>query len=233
MSQGKTVFKFNVNADSSLVEATIRNWLTANKFSFDPKSGLNYYAFNDPMLKGKRGFEYYINGSEVTILAYLGTYKKPQELEGFVAAVMKQDYRNVLAPLFEEIKKLEGGGAVNTAATAAYSTTQAEGNMAASQTNTGAQATGAVNNNSLNTFMEQNQKKQETLVIVGFVMSLIGLLISFCGVTYGVLLILLEYYFAIQGIKTKKKGLAIATIVIASVSIVLFIANILAYVLLA
>ena len=221
MSQGKTVFKFNVNADSSLVEATIRNWLAANKFSFDPKSGLNYYAFNDPMLKGKRGFEYYINGSEVTILAYLGTYKKPQELEGFVAAVMKQDYRNAMAPLFEEIKKLEGGGAVNT--TAAYGTAQAEGNMAASQTNTVAQATGTVNNNSLNTFMEQNQKKQETLVIVGFVMSLIGLLISFCGVTYGVILILLEYYFAIQGIKTKKKGLAIATIVIASVSIVLFI----------
>lgn len=231
MSQGKTVFKFNVNADSSLVEATIRNWLAANKFSFDPKSGLNYYAFNDPMLKGKRGFEYYINGSEVTILAYLGTYKKPQELEGFVAAVMKQDYRNAMAPLFEEIKKLEGGGAVNT--TAAYGTTQAEGNMAASQTNTVAQATGAVNNNSLNTFMEQNQKKQETLVIVGFVMSLIGLLISFCGVTYGVILILLEYYFAIQGIKTKKKGLAIATIVIASVSIVLFIVNIVSYVLLA
>lgn len=231
MSQGKTVFKFNVNADSSLVEATIRNWLAANKFSFDPKPGLNYYAFNDPMLKGKRGFEYYINGSEVTILAYLGTYKKPQELEGFVAAVMKQDYRNAMAPLFEEIKKLEGGGAVNT--TAAYGTAQAEGNMAASQTNTGAQATGAVNNNSLNTFMEQNQKKQETLVIVGFVMSLIGLLISFCGVTYGVILILLEYYFAIQGIKTKKKGLAIATIVIASVSIVLFIVNIVSYVLLA
>lgn len=183
------------------------------------------------MLKGKRGFEYYINGSEVTILAYLGTYKKPQELEGFVAAVMKQDYRNALAPLFEEIKKLEGGGAVN--ATAAYGTTQAEGNMTASQINTGAQATGAVNNNSLNTFMEQNQKKQETLVIVGFVMSLIGLLISFCGVTYGVILILLEYYFAIQGIKTKKKGLAIATIVIASVSIVLFIVNIVLYVLLA
>lgn len=231
MSQGKTVFKFNVNADSSLVEATIRNWLAANKFSFDPKSGLNYYAFNDPMLKGKRGFEYYINGSEVTILAYLGTYKKPQELEGFVAAVMKQDYRNAMAPLFEEIKKLEGGGAVNT--TAAYGTAQAEGNMAASQTNTVAQATGTVNNNSLNTFMEQNQKKQETLVIVGFVMSLIGLLISFCGVTYGVILILLEYYFAIQGIKTKKKGLAIATIVIASVSIVLFIVNIVSYVLLA
>lgn len=223
MSQGKTAFKFNVNADISLVEAVIRNWLAANKFSYAPESGLNYYKFNDPMLKGKRGFEYYINGNEVTILAYLGTYKKPKALEGFVAAVMKQNYRNELAPLFEEIKKLEGGSAANAAASAAYSTTQTEGNTAA----------GAVHNDSLNTFMEQNQKKQETLVIIGFVMSLIGLLISFCGATYGVILLILEYYFAIQGLKTKKKGLAIATIVIASVSIVFFIVNIALYVLLA
>lgn len=232
MSQGKTSFKFIVNADISLVEAVIRNWLAANKFSYAPESGLNYYKFNDPILKGKRGFEYYINGNEVTILAYLGTYKKPKALEGFVAAVMKQNYRNELAPLFEEIKKLEGGSAVNAGASAAYSTTQTEGNTAAGQASTGAQATGAVHNDSLNTFMAQNQKKQETLVIVGFVMSLIGLLISFCGVTYGVILLILEYYFAIQGLKTKKKGLAIATIVIASVSIVFFIVNIALYVLL-
>lgn len=230
MSKGKTEFKFNVNADITLVEAVIRNWLYANQFSPQAKPGANYYAFNDPLLKGKRGLEYYINGSEVKILAYVGTFEKPQALEGFVGAVMKQNYRNELAPLFEELKKLENGDAVNVATEATYNTAQTTGNV---YTET-AQATGttSVQNNSLNTFMEQNNKRQETMVVVGFVMALIGLLVSCFGVTFGVILILLEFYFAIQGLKTSKKGLAIATIVLASVSILIFLINIVLYVLL-
>lgn len=220
MSQGKTSFKFVVNADMALVETVIRNWLTANKFTYDPKSGLNYFGFNDPMLKGKRGFEYYINGNEVTILAYIGTYKKPQALEGFVGAVMKQNYRNELAPLFEEIKKLEN----------------AEGSVAAAASADAQQASPSqppVHDDSLNTFMAENEKKQGTLVIIGFVMSLVGLLLSCFGFTYGAILLVLEFYFAIQGLKTKKKGFAIATLAIAGVSILVFIGNIVLYVLLA
>lgn len=217
MSQGKTEFKFHVNADMSLVEGVIRNWLQANQFSLKPEFGATCYGFNDPIVKGKRGFEYYINGNDVTILAYVGTYKKPKALEGFVGAVMKQNYRNELAPLFTEIKKLENG---DTAAT--YNTNQTTGNTGAAQ----------MQNNSLNTFMEENNKKQETLVIVGFVMSLVGLLISCFGFNFGAILLILEFYFAIQGLKTSKKGLAIATIVLGCVSVVFFFLNIVLYVLL-
>lgn len=216
MSQGKTEFKFNVNADMSLVETVIRNWLAANQFKLKSEFGSTCYAFNDPIVKGKRGFEYYINGNEVKILAYVGTYKKPKALEGAVGALMKQNYRNELAPLFAEIKKLENGSPVNVA------------NVSAEN----ASAT-PVHDDSLNAFMAENTKKQETLVIVGFVMSLLGLLISCLGYTYGAILIILEYYFAIQGLKTSKKGLAIATIVIASVSILIVIMYIVLSVLMA
>lgn len=232
MSQKKTEFRFQVHADATLIDGVIRSWLMANQFSFVAKPGANYYAFNEPMLRGKRGFEYYINGSDVIILAYLGTYEKPKALEGFVAAVMKQEYRNSMAPLFEELKKLDNAGAANMAADTC-NTAQPGGNVSPYGSYNAAPNTNAMPGNSLNTFMEQNTKKQETMVIIGFIMSLVGILLSCLGATYGVLLIILEYYFAIQGLKTKKKGLAIATIVLASVSIVLFLVSLVIYVLLA
>lgn len=110
------------------------------------------------------------------------------------------------------MKKLENGVSVNVNAVPVAGTTSV--NTIASMT-----AAASVQNDSLNTFMEENNKKQETMVTIGFVMAIVGLLLSFVGVTYGVILIILEYYFAIQGLKTTKRGFAIATIVIASVSI--------------
>ena len=207
MSQGKTEYRFQVNADMNMVENVIRNWLVANKFAQKPEFGSTVYAFNDPIVKGKRGFEYYINGNEVTILVYINTYKKPKDLEGAVGVLMKQSYKNDLAPLFEEIKKLESGATVNV-----------------NPIYDGAQVAGtSTQDSSLNTFMEKNNKSQETMVIVGFVMSILGLVLSCFGFTYGAILLILEFYFAIQGLKTSKKGLAIATLVLASLSILILI----------
>ena len=253
MSQGKTEFKFRVNADITVVESLIRNWLNANGFSFQPKPGANYYAFNDPMLKGKRGLEYYINGNEVTILAYLGTYEKHQDLEGFVGALPKQAYRNELNPLFEELKKLESGRTPNMANAAP----NAQGNMpnpgypagqgypngqpaGAGQGYPGGQPAGAgqgypngqpagagqMQDDSLNRFTEKNNKNKEKMAIAGFILSLVGLVVICLGASYGSILIVMEYYFAIQGLKTKKKGLAIATIVLASINLVVLIGSI-------
>lgn len=62
---------------------------------------------------------------------------------------------------------------------------------------------------------------------VGFWLSIVGLILSFIGITYGVIIYLLNYYFASQGLKTRKRGKAIATIVLSSVSIVIIILEIL------
>lgn len=200
MSQNKTVFQFQVNANMASVDNIIRSWLTAHQFKFEPKPNANYFAYNDPWIMGKRGFEYYINGNTVTILAYIGTYENPTELEGFVGSVGKQGYRNDLDPLFAEIKKLENGGMVNAQPTQA-----------------------PAQNGSLNTFMEQNNKRQENIVIVGFILSLIGLLASCIGAVPGGILILIEFYCGCQGLKSGKKGLAIATIVLASISVLIML----------
>ena len=62
--------------------------------------------------------------------------------------------------------------------------------------------------------------------------SIIGLLLSFVGYTYGVLLYVLEFYFASRGIRSKRKGFAIATYVVAGVSILILVGTIFLYALL-
>ncbi len=220
----KTVYQFNVNAPEDTINQVFQSWLAANGFGFQPKEGANYYYFNDPMVKGKRSLEYYIHGAQVTVVAYLGTFEKPKALEGFVGALPKQMYKDDLASLFKALEQLNTYNAQNTVpAQEAGRVTpgmeepaQTEGQPVQQ---VAPQPMGQPVQQVAQGFVAENEKKKENLVIVGFVMSIVGLLLSCFGYTFGAVLIILEFYFAIQGLKTKKKGLAIATIVLASISI--------------
>jgi len=221
----KTVYQFNVNAPAETVNQVLQSWLAANGFSFQPKEGANYYYLNDPMVKGKRSLEYYIHGTQVTVVAYLGTFEKPKALEGFVGALPKQMYKDDLSSLFTALEQLNAYHTQN-AAPAQEMTAQPQMQSAPEMQVTPQVAPQAYNPQPMGqpvqqvaqSFMAENEKKKETMVIIGFVMSIFSVLISCLG-AYAILLIVLEFYVAIQGLKTKKKGLAIATIVLASVSI--------------
>lgn len=219
MGKGKTEYRFTINADMAVVNNVIQNYLAVNEFHPEPRQNANYYFFNDPIVKGKRGFEYYINGNEVVILAYIGTFEKPYGIEKSFGNITKQSYKNDLGLLFTELKKLEAqgqdAGAVPPQNAGAVPTQNQNVYQSAPADNAAA--------NSINTFVEQSNKKKDTWTIVGFVISLLGLLFSCFGISYGIILLILEFYCGIQGIHSKKKGLAIATIVIACVSILILL----------
>lgn len=205
MKRGKTEFTFTVNVEPDRIEGVIRSYLQANKFKKIPKPGANYYYFNDPIIKGKRSIEYYIEGKQVRILAYLGKYENPMALEGMVGCLPKQAFKNELEPLFSELKKMSlESGSVNDTYTA-------ENSYAATV------------DPKLNNFVEEVNKKKNTWTIIGFVMSIIGILLSFVGITYGAFLLLIELYFGVQGLHSDQKGLAVSTIVLAFLSIILLI----------
>ena len=54
--------------------------------------------------------------------------------------------------------------------------------------------------------------------------SIVVLLLSFVGYMYGIWLYALEFYFAARGIRSKKKGFAIATFVLGGLSVVILLA---------
>lgn len=211
MAKKKSEFRFIVNADPAAINTVINNFLTAHQFTPVAKPGANYFLCND-FINGKRSLEYYVNGNEVIIFAYMGTFERPQALEGFVGAVPKQAYKKILDTLFQELQKLNmQGGNYSQPVNGQYQ----QVNMSNGMPQQGEDV-----------FAEQANKNKEKWTIVGFVMSIIGLLLSFVGYTYGVILLILEFYCGAQGLKTKKRGLAIATIVIASISLVIVLAEI-------
>lgn len=201
MSKEKTEYRFSVHAAPAVINQVIQNYLAANQYVQIPKPNANYYFFNDPWMKGKRSIEYYIHGTEVIVLAYMGTFEKPRGLEGFVGAVPKKSFRDDLEPLFVELHRIDMMG------------------MAPQQGYIPPQ-------NSANQFVEKSRKTRENWTIAGFVIGLVGLLLSFFGITYGAIIIVLEFWCGFQGLQTKKKGLAIATIVLAGISVLLLILSI-------
>lgn len=201
MSKEKTEYRFSVHAAPAVINQVIQNYLAANQYVQIPKPNANYYFFNDPWMKGKRSIEYYIHGTEVIVLAYMGTFEKPRGLEGFVGAIPKKSFRDDLEPLFVELHRIDMMG------------------MAPQQGYIPPQ-------NSANQFVEKSRKTRENWTIAGFVIGLVGLLLSVFGITYGAIIIVLEFWCGFQGLQTKKKGLAIATIVLAGISVLLLILSI-------
>lgn len=276
MAKGKTQFDFVVNAPFQVINNTIQNYLVANKFQ--PIEGVVWgqqgsYLFNDPLVEGKRGFNYVIQGNRVTIWAYVGSPNKPMPLDdSLVGAMPKQRYKNLLTPLFQELEKLNGNKAVNNQIPAqpqyrnpvipqvanqnnqqqnsygaytqhmnqqAYNVGNLNQNGFAQssqpahlnqQSQTFVPQSGSANANpnnvQVNQFMDDINKKGEKFAIASFIISLVSLVLPCIGVAPGGILILLNYWFASQGLKTKKRGLSIAAIVITSISLVLLFASI-------
>lgn len=214
MAKGKSQYHFTIPADPALINQTIFNYLHANSFVQKQKDGCYYYEQYDA-LYGRKMFEYRINGNQVTIWAYTGSYKWPQPLEGFVGAVPKQEYRDSLEVLFMQLQTL------------AHNPGQANGQDPQSQMYQSQQFQQAQQlQQSMAAFQQQNSKAAGNSAVIGFVISLLGLVLSFFGVYFGVLIIFIEISLAVRGLKSEHRGLAIATIVLAIVSAVIIVAEI-------
>lgn len=231
MSKEKTEYRFSVHAAPAVINQVIQNYLAANQYVQIPKPNANYYFFNDPWMKGKRSIEYYIHGTEVIVLAYMGTFEKPRGLEGFVGAIPKKSFRDDLEPLFIELHRIDmmslapqQGMPMQQGAPIQQGAPMQQG--APIQQGMPPQQGYIPPQNSANQFVEKSRKTRENWTIAGFVIGLVGLLLSFFGIAYGAIIIVLEFWCGFQGLQTKKKGLAIATIVLAGISVLFLILSI-------
>lgn len=227
MKKGKSTFQFPINVDPNLAHDTIMNWLGANGFELKQKDGNYYYQYYDPVI-GRRLFEFYIQPGMVTINAYLGKYKKPYLLDdSFYGSVPKSAYKQALAPLFQTLSSYSAPGG-----TGAYQPGSVGNGTAPYNVSPQASAvTGGMQMAPSNyeDFENATNRNYEKLAIIGFVISIVGLLLAIAGYSYGVLLYVLEFYFAACGIKTRKKGFAIATFVLAGLSILILVGTVLLY----
>lgn len=235
MNKGRSTYPVQFNTDSNTINNLMQSYLNAENFKIYEKKGEQYFRAGDQMM-GYRGLKYSINGQTLTIEAWLDGALGNFPLEQNSMNIMAMNYRNSLNNLFQEISKLNGGNMNN--------------NQMRFDPNTGQPINQNINNNGMKfdpqtgqpiqnnnqqvnqnnninqfaqTFQNENEKKQEKMCEIGFWISILGLLCSFTGVAMGLLVYIMDFYFASQGLKTRKKGKAIATIVISILSIFIFI----------
>ncbi len=227
MKKGKSIYTFQLNCDPALANNLIKSYIQSNKYTLQNKNNEKYYRCGDAMV-GYKYFNYLISGQTLTIYAWLkNTFGKDLKIEQNSLNMMSMSYRKSLNPLFEEISKLNDiieNNNVDNLSQQSYVNYDVENNNSVKTIT----EEPALNNTSdfYKTFKNETIKKQERMCEVGFWLSLLGFLASFTGVLYGILIYVMNFYFASQGLKTRKKGKAIATIVLSilSIFIALFIA---------
>lgn len=211
MKKGKSNYNLTFNSDSTLVNNIVQSYLKESGFNMYEKKGEKYYRSGDAML-GYKGFNYSINGNNLSIEAWLDGALGDFPLEQNSLNMMAMDYRNSLNKLFQEIDKLNNGGM----------------NMNNNQMNYDPNTGQPINNNNNNnnfvqSFQDETMRKKEKMCEIGFWLSILGLVCSFFGIAYGIFVYIMDFYFASQGLKTRKKGKAIATIVLSIISILIII----------
>lgn len=217
MKKGKSTYTLQFRCDGNTIEQLMQSYISANGFTFIEKKGEQYFRAGDQIM-GYRGLTYSISGQTITINAWLDGALGDFPLEQNSLNMMTMNYRNSLSTLFQEIENLNGGNITNN------NVNQNNGQLSLNpQTGQAINQQQPVQNQFSQSFKNENQKKQETMCEVGFWLSLFGLLCSFMGVAYGVIIYILNFYFASQGLKTRKRGKAIATIILSIVSILLII----------
>lgn len=209
MKKGRSTYTFQLNCDPNLINNLVQSYIQGNEYELQQKNGEQYYRAGDAMM-GYKYFNYSISGQILTIYAWFKGAFGEVPIEQNSLNMIAMTYRNSINTLFQEIEKLNNGGA------------NMNNNMNFDP-NTGQ----PLNQNNVSqftqTFQNETTKKQEKMCEVGFWLSLFGLLCSFMGVAYGIIIYILNFYFASQGLKTRKRGKAIATIVLSIVSILIII----------
>lgn len=218
MEKGRSNYNIPITGDLQKVNQLIQSYLSADGFRQVNENGESYYQKGDGVVTELRRFHYGFSGNTLLVCAWIkgpfGDIKIEQNgLGGMNIGV--NDYRSSLNSLFQEIQKLNVQGNVQIFTN----------NMGVGQTNIGQPMyeNTPMNNQFAQNFQNELTKKQEKLCKIGFWLSILGLVCSFVGVAYGILIYIMDFYFAAQGLKTSKRKMAIATIILSIISIAITI----------
>lgn len=229
MNKGRSTYTFQLSCDPSVANDLVQAYIQGNKFTLQEKNGEQFYRAGDAMLEGYRYFNYSISEQTLTIYAWFKGAFGDMSIEQNSLNMPAMNYRNSLGKLFQEIEKLNNGGTnmnnnngMNFDPNIGHPLNQ--GYQQPMNQNYGQPMQQP--NQFAQSFQDETTKKQEKMCEWGFWLSIFGLIASFVGVAYGVIVYILNFYFASQGLKTRKRGKAIATIVMSIISIIIIVLQI-------
>ena len=158
-----------------------------------------YLASNEFSLIEKEGEQYYKTGSKVEFARGFKYYFEGKNLN---ISVPSMEYKESLNLLFQKLADIE---------------VQSQNNI-----NDQNSAGEFVHN-----FQNDIDKKKERNCEIVFWVSIAGLFLALFGYMFGIFVYAIDFYYGVVGLKTRKKGKAIATIVLSVLSIVILIMEVL------
>lgn len=212
MAKGRSSFTFYVK-EPDKAQALINEWLSVYQFSSVELKGEQCYRRGDAWA-GFVYFNYQIQGNRVQLWAW----KRALAGEvGIYTLDIFTSYRDIVNQLLEQLTLIS----TNDSATSVEASLQTKGNATM-------QSNQFQPNNTGNNFRNISSKTDENLCVVGFVMALLNCLLVLLdgSIALGGLGYILIFAFSARGLKTKKRNLAIAAIVLGIVSLVVFVMKI-------
>ena len=208
MARGKSVFTFTFE-DPMVANNLMQQFLMQNNFKAINYKGTTVYQMGNGLITAKKFIEYTIQGNTLTIYAYVYKIKKPVLLDdAYYCSIPKNELKTVLFPFLNYLDQFTQGNTQNNIPN------NMQGNIQNNMTNN-MQANmynNMPNNQNINNY-KPNNKTYNIFAIVGFILSLLGLLLSLVGASIGIIGIAMFVFFAVYGLKSDHKGLAIATII--------------------
>ncbi|MGN1355127.1 MAG: hypothetical protein ACI4WP_00460, partial [Bacilli bacterium] len=111
MKKGRSTYTFQLNCDPNLINNLVQSYIQGNKYELQQNNGEQFYRAGDALVQGYRYFNYSISGQMLTINAWFKSALGEVPVEQNSLNMIAMDYRNSLGKLFQEIDKLNNGGA--------------------------------------------------------------------------------------------------------------------------
>ncbi len=225
MAKRKTTYTINFTADQMLVNNTVLSWLNVNGFQLVEKDNYKYYRAGNNMISAYRCFEYYIQGNQLTILAYLKNPKNPFPLDnGMVGVVQTAPYVSLIEELTNAIAGL--GMQAQIQYQQGYQQPQPQMQYQQNQYQqpqiyNNVQTYDKNGNLVQTSFAAQNAERQGRCATWAFWMGLASVLIGFMGMAFGWFVIIVTYYLGVIGLKSPKKNTAIAAIALTTIGTII------------
>ncbi len=241
MAKRKTQYTINFTADPQMVNAIVCDWLNQNGFQYVEKDGCKYYRSGSGMVGAIRCFEYYFQGNQLIILAYLKGPKNPFPLDnGMVGVVQTAPYVAIIEALTNAVcnagmvqnSQYNGQPQYNTQMQynqeAQYSSQpQYNQPQAYQQMNTNTynnvqtyDKNGNINNTS---FAAQNDERAGKCATLAMWMGIGNLFVSLTGKVFGVFILVVMFYLTFIGMKSSKRKTAIAALVLSIIGAILLL----------
>lgn len=227
ISKTRSFYDIPLTCAPETASQIVSQWMGANHFTATNKKGEDFFISKD-MVQGNKAFKCWITGNILHIEAWIPALGGMPLDDKYTGSLPKAAYKELLSHLFTALQQAGAASPIAPAAQAAQApVAQAPAAQTFAAPAMQAPAAQGGTMNYAQSFQDSANKQNETMAEVAFWFSIVSLLLPIASIAsgsvafVGIIIYLMGYLMAAKGLHTRKRGKAIAAIVMYTVSLVL------------